>query len=123
MCRFFILFQSNLRKQIRNLPKILKSDSVKIIHYYSISFIRVLNLRIRAARLLSGLAVPWARCRTCPPPWFQREGLMAKWGLAKIFSNLIKNLVIFARFQLHRHRISQVNTRFSTFFRSTRVSS
>ncbi len=30
------LFQSNLRKQIRNLPKILKS--VKIIQYYSILF-------------------------------------------------------------------------------------
>ena len=34
------LFQSNLRKQIRKLPKILKS--VKIIHYYSLFFIRVL---------------------------------------------------------------------------------
>ena len=31
------LFQLNLRKQIRKLPKILKS--VKIIHYYSIVFI------------------------------------------------------------------------------------
>ena len=29
------LLQSNLRKQIRKLPKILTSDSVKIIHYYS----------------------------------------------------------------------------------------
>ena len=35
------LFQSNLRKQIRKLPKILKS--VKIIQYYSILFIRVLK--------------------------------------------------------------------------------
>ena len=35
------LFQSNLRKQIRKLPKILKS--VKIIQYYSILFMRVLN--------------------------------------------------------------------------------
>ena len=35
------LFQSNLRKQIRKLPKILKS--VKIIHYYSLLFIRVLR--------------------------------------------------------------------------------
>ena len=34
------LFQSNLRKQLRKLPKILKS--VKIIQYYSILFIRVL---------------------------------------------------------------------------------
>ena len=37
------LFQSNLRGHIRTLPKILKSDSVKIIHYHSLSFIRVLN--------------------------------------------------------------------------------
>ena len=35
------LFQSKLRKQIRNLPKILKS--VKIIHYFSLLFIRVLR--------------------------------------------------------------------------------
>ena len=35
------LFQSILRKQIRTLPKILKS--VKITHYYSLLFIRVLN--------------------------------------------------------------------------------
>ena len=35
------LFQSNLRKQIRKLPTILKS--VKIIHYYSLLFIRVLS--------------------------------------------------------------------------------
>ena len=35
------LFQSNLRKRIRKLPKILKS--VKIIHYFSILFIRVLT--------------------------------------------------------------------------------
>ena len=34
------LFQSNLRKQIRNLPKIL--NFVKIIHYYSKLFTSVL---------------------------------------------------------------------------------
>ena len=39
---FFLFFQSNLREKNRNLPKILKSDSVKIIQYYSI-FIRVLR--------------------------------------------------------------------------------
>ena len=37
------LFQSNLRKQIRKLPKILKSDSVIIILYRSLLFIRVHN--------------------------------------------------------------------------------
>ena len=36
-----VAFQSILRKQIRKLPKILKS--VKIIQYYSILFIRVLS--------------------------------------------------------------------------------
>ena len=35
------LSQSNLRKQTRRLPKIL--NSVKIIHYYSIWFIRVIT--------------------------------------------------------------------------------
>ena len=35
------LFQSNLRKQIRKLPKILKF--VRIIHYYSKLFSGVLN--------------------------------------------------------------------------------
>ena len=36
-----VAFQSILRKQIRKLPKILKS--VKIIYYYSSLFIRVLT--------------------------------------------------------------------------------
>ena len=36
------LFQSNLRKQIRNLPKIL--NFVKIIHYYSKLFTGVLRV-------------------------------------------------------------------------------
>ena len=40
-----VAFQSILRKQIRKLPKILKSDSVKIIQYYSLLFIRVLSHR------------------------------------------------------------------------------
>ena len=41
------LFQSNLRKQIRKLPKILKS--VKIVHYNSLLFICVLSdLAVRA---------------------------------------------------------------------------
>ena len=38
-----VVFQSILRKQIRKLPKILNSDSVKIIQYDSILFIRVLS--------------------------------------------------------------------------------
>ena len=38
------LFQSNLRKQIRNLPKIEKIlNFVKIIHYYSKLFTGVLR--------------------------------------------------------------------------------
>ena len=42
------LFQSNLRKQIRNLPKIL--NFVKIIHYYSKLFTGVLNDQRRLLR-------------------------------------------------------------------------
>ena len=42
------LLQSNLRKQIRKLPKILKL--VKIIQYYSISFNRVLNAEVFHSR-------------------------------------------------------------------------
>ena len=38
------LFQSNLRKQIRNLPKIL--NFVKIIHYFSKLFTGVLRLDV-----------------------------------------------------------------------------
>ena len=41
-------FHSNLLKQIRKLPKILKS--VKIIHDYSLLFIRVLNPEPRELR-------------------------------------------------------------------------
>ena len=45
------LFQSNLRKQTRKLPKILKSDSVKIIHYYILLFI-IIHLCPRSSCLL-----------------------------------------------------------------------
>ena len=41
------LFQLNLRKQIRNLPKILKS--VKIIHYCSLLLIRFLGVTLACA--------------------------------------------------------------------------
>ena len=40
-----MLFQSNLRKQIRKLPKFLKF--VRIIHYYSKLFTGVLNEHLR----------------------------------------------------------------------------
>ena len=46
------LFQSNLRKQIRNLPKIL--NLVKKIHYYSELFTSLLN--VAAAVLLAHVA-------------------------------------------------------------------
>ena len=48
-----LLFQSNLRKQIRKLPKILQF--VKIIHYYSELFTSLLNsyARISSRRELS----------------------------------------------------------------------
>ena len=47
---FQLLFQSNLRKQIRNLPKI--QNFVKIIHYFSKLFTGVLNAE-RMVGLLS----------------------------------------------------------------------
>ena len=57
------LVQSNLRKQIRKLPKILKW-SVKIIHYYSLLFIRVLRRSSASARASSRASAsrtgPWA---------------------------------------------------------------
>ena len=49
------MFQSNLRKQIRKLPKILKS--VKMSQYYSILFIRVLNLDAPPQEIIALLAV------------------------------------------------------------------
>ena len=55
------LFESNLRKQIRKLPKFLKS--VKTIHYYSLLFIRVLT---QAASLCAGSGYVLARPRTGP---------------------------------------------------------
>ena len=61
------LFQSNLRKQIRNLPKIL--NFVKIIHYYSKLFtgvlsrdsVRAADLECRAARRGYALVVAGVR--------------------------------------------------------------
>ena len=46
------LFQSNLREQIRKLPKFLK-----IIQYYSILFIRVLNLDAPPQEIIALLPV------------------------------------------------------------------
>ena len=51
------LFQSNLRKQIRNLPKIL--NFVKKIHYYSELFTSLLSAR--AMRALAALAAAAAQ--------------------------------------------------------------
>ena len=48
-----LLFQSNLRKQIRKLPKILKF--VRIIHYYS--------------KIFSGVLSPSRTLRHGPPSW------------------------------------------------------
>ena len=49
-----LLFQSNLRKQIRKLPKILKC--VRTIHYYSKLFTGVLRCCARRPRA-------WSSCR------------------------------------------------------------
>ena len=67
-----VAFQTILRKQIRKLPKILKS--VKIIHYHSLLFIRV-----RGATSTPTSAPSTAQSSSCawPPPWTRtprREG-------------------------------------------------
>ena len=62
------LFQSNLRKQIRNLPKIL--NFVKIIHYYSKLFTGVLRLH-PSPRCHGG---PAARAGEQQGPRLQNQG-------------------------------------------------
>ena len=59
------LFQSNLRKQIRKLPKFLKF--VKNIQYYSISFIRVPSLAEDPQRLLQAADLLFAPRRPLLP--------------------------------------------------------
>ena len=54
------LFQSNLRKQIRNLPKIL--NFVKNFHYYSKLFTSLLSHRRQSRALICSL-----RLRSQPP--------------------------------------------------------
>ena len=58
------LFQSNLRKQIRNLPKIL--NFVKKIHYYSELFTSLLRSGARARASPPARAAP-APARLRPP--------------------------------------------------------
>ena len=67
------LFQSNLRKQIRKLPEILKS--VKITHYYSLLFICVLRPELRrpcARRLRPRRRGPRRRAPRPPRRWGRR---------------------------------------------------
>ena len=53
------LFQSNLRKQIRNLPKIL--NFVKKIHYYSKLFTSLLSEVCAVLAMLAGRSNPALR--------------------------------------------------------------
>ena len=83
------LFQSNLRKQIRNLPKIL--NFVKIIHYYSKLFTGVLSealLRERhALRHVEGLqlgARALGQVREVPEALEAREAELALVGEGSI---------------------------------------
>ena len=107
------LFQSNLRKQIRNLPKIL--NFVKKIHYYSELFTSLLDCIFcprgpRRGRSPSGrtalyLALPVLRRRSFVFEFFWQK---------------------FARFWPYRHRSLQENSLFKIrvlqhFFRSTRL--
>ena len=69
------LFQSNLRKQIRKLPKILKW-SVKIIHYYSLFFICVLRvdtMRPWSLATSTRSSSPAPRSRTSSRPHRRRQ--------------------------------------------------
>ena len=72
-----VAFQSILRKQIRKLPKILKS--VKIIHYYSLLLIRVL-------RRGADPALPAVRARHVAP---QARGRVAPLGGLLFFVHLL----------------------------------
>ena len=65
---------SNLRKQIRKLPKIPKSDSVKIIHYYSFVSLMARSAMPEAeaatalgARLLSGQSFSFRKWKRGTP--------------------------------------------------------
>ena len=124
------LFQSNLRKQIRNLPKIL--NFVKIIHYYSKLFTGVLrpqSLRhgwglsdrawqiasLDAAGAFLGLAnsaleVVGKVCRLYKERWaankrFEISKLQIKFPRARTYE------LIRARSRLYRSQILQVNIR------------
>ena len=133
------LFQSNLRKQIRNLPKIL--NFVKIIHYYSKLFTSLLRRRTRrllpAPRLLPAGGAAARRAHDVPrhvegergadPP----RGLPAlggrharlrrvHWAANKRFKVLKFKFkfprartfeLLRARSRLYRSQILQVNTR------------
>ena len=61
-----VVFQSNLRKQIRKLPKILKVTVVKIIQYSSILFIRVLRRSDAATQRSSRTTPNQTFLRACP---------------------------------------------------------
>ena len=78
------LFQSNLRKQIRKLPKILKF--VRIIHYFSKLFTGVLTCRPSASA--RGLRRRRRLRRRLPPRGLPRRGLRrgAHGDIRRIFS-------------------------------------
>ena len=123
------LFQSNLRKQIRKLPKILKSASLKIIHYCSLLFIRVLRReppgpraellgrrrgarrRRRAQGPLRGVggdasARPAHRAHEGPGPMLGLRSLANFWR---------------ARSQLYQNEILQENMRLTAFFKLYKI--
>ena len=119
------LFQSNLRKQIRNLPKIL--NFVKKIHYYCELFTSLLTPPPRRARAqskrekkqvpLSGRQEGLFLLRTALSRSLRSISISSRcraiWGhrfLAKFRQNV-------ARFRLYRHRSLQLNTRFAAFFK------
>ena len=117
-----VAFQSILRKQIRTLPKFLKS--VKIIqYYYSILLNRVLT-RLRevpAARGGGGEGLRELGRQRHAGGEAEAALLLGRGGLRALrlrrgFQFLSKFWQNFARFRLYRHRSLQANTRFFSIF-------
>ena len=93
-----VAFQSNLRKQIRKLPKILKS--VKSIQYYSILFIRVLTHKAPMTRA--------CRVLTRSRPYLDRSfgTLATRWGLGGHFSGIQPTQPFLIQFLAKSHESS-----------------
>ena len=118
------LLQSNLRKQIRNLPKIL--NFVKKIHYYSELFTSLLG---REARTPLVLARAWRQVRPLPRRGgsprerrrAQRFQIKQNWQILRKFYKNFRNFWR-ARSRLYQNEILQENMRVTAFFKLYKIS-